>query len=115
MQGVQETHKKIEDFKQSFRDAIAQALEAIPLDGIGVSPLFEKGTPIKATAKMAAEKMVNCKKIMLLTGAGISVASGIPTFRGEGGLWTTRGKRHPKPPVFLYYSSNRFKRNFESD
>lgn len=49
------------------------------------------GSPTKASAKSAAEAISNCKKIMLLTGAGISVASGIPTFRGEGGFWTIRG------------------------
>lgn len=27
------------------------------------------------------------KKILILTGAGISAASGIPTFRGDGGFW----------------------------
>lgn len=52
------------------------------------------GSPIQATAKSAAEAMSKCKKIMLLTGAGISVASGIPTFRGEGGFWTTRGRTY---------------------
>ena len=28
------------------------------------------------------------RRIVVLTGAGISVASGLPTYRGEGGLWT---------------------------
>jgi NAD-dependent SIR2 family protein deacetylase len=32
--------------------------------------------------------MKNNKKIAFLTGAGISVASGLPTFRGAGGIWT---------------------------
>lgn len=27
------------------------------------------------------------KKILILTGAGMSAASGIPTFRGDGGFW----------------------------
>lgn len=29
------------------------------------------------------------RRIVVLTGAGISAASGLPTYRGEGGLWTT--------------------------
>lgn len=27
------------------------------------------------------------KKVLILTGAGISAASGIPTFRGDDGFW----------------------------
>lgn len=29
------------------------------------------------------------KKIVFFTGAGISRESGLPTFRGDGGLWDT--------------------------
>ena len=29
------------------------------------------------------------REIVILTGAGVSVASGLPTYRGTGGLWTT--------------------------
>ena len=36
--------------------------------------------------------MVESKQILFLTGAGLSVASGLPTFRGEGGMWTLRSK-----------------------
>jgi NAD-dependent deacetylase len=35
----------------------------------------------------AAERIAAAKKITALTGAGISVASGIMPFRGKGGLW----------------------------
>jgi len=35
----------------------------------------------------AVERIVAAKKITALTGAGISVASGIMPFRGKGGLW----------------------------
>lgn len=34
-----------------------------------------------------AEDIVTAKKTVALTGAGMSVESGIPTFRGRGGLW----------------------------
>nr|CAA9274450.1 NAD-dependent protein deacetylase of SIR2 family [uncultured Armatimonadetes bacterium] len=30
------------------------------------------------------------RQIVILTGAGVSVASGLPTYRGEGGLWESR-------------------------
>lgn len=33
------------------------------------------------------EKLAECEKIAVLTGAGISAESGVPTFRGAGGLW----------------------------
>ena len=34
-----------------------------------------------------AEKLLDAKKIVFVTGAGISQESGIPTFRGKDGLW----------------------------
>lgn len=37
--------------------------------------------------KKAAQDIVNARRIIALTGAGISVESGIAPFRGKGGLW----------------------------
>jgi len=34
-----------------------------------------------------ADKLKDAKKIVFVTGAGISQESGIPTFRGTDGLW----------------------------
>ncbi len=39
-------------------------------------------------ARALAERTCTGKTLVALTGAGISAESGIPTFRGEGGLWT---------------------------
>ena len=33
------------------------------------------------------EKLSTADNVAVLTGAGISAESGVPTFRGEGGLW----------------------------
>ena len=35
----------------------------------------------------AAEALFRAERCLVLTGAGISLESGIPTFRGPGGLW----------------------------
>ncbi len=37
--------------------------------------------------QQAAATLAACRKAVALTGAGISVESGIPPFRGKGGLW----------------------------
>ncbi len=41
--------------------------------------------------EQAASLIKHSKYVVVMTGAGMSVESGIPTFRGEGGLWTRYG------------------------
>ena len=42
---------------------------------------------IEQDLKEAVKRFASVKKVTALTGAGISVASGIMPFRGKGGLW----------------------------
>ena len=37
--------------------------------------------------QQATESLASARVILVVTGAGISAESGIPTFRGSGGLW----------------------------
>ncbi len=46
----------------------------------------------------AARLLLSARYVMALTGAGVSVESGIPPFRGVGGLWTKYGE----PPADGY-------------
>lgn len=48
--------------------------------------------------EQAARFLVDASYVMAMTGAGISVESGIPPFRGPGGLWTKYGE----PPMNGY-------------
>ncbi len=47
-------------------------------------------------------RLMNARSVVVLTGAGISAASGVPTFRGEGGLWKNyRPEELATPSAFL--------------
>ena len=46
----------------------------------------------------AARCLIDARHAIALTGAGLSVESGIPAFRGPGGLWT----KHGEPPMNGY-------------
>jgi len=51
-----------------------------------------------ASIRQAAQLLLAAEYVTALTGAGISVESGIPPFRGPGGLWTKYGE----PPMDGY-------------
>jgi len=53
---------------------------------------------LDAAIGQAAETLTQSSYCVALTGAGISVESGIPPFRGPGGLWTKYGE----PPMDGY-------------
>lgn len=44
----------------------------------------------EATLDAAAERLAAAAHVFVLTGAGLGVASGLPTFRGIGGFWNDR-------------------------
>jgi NAD-dependent deacetylase len=47
----------------------------------------DRGVPVDDALQKAAELLRRAERIIALTGAGLSVASGIPDFRSPGGLW----------------------------
>ena len=59
---------------------------------------FELTSELDGAIQAAAERVVSARSVVALTGAGLSVESGIPPFRGPGGLWTKYGE----PPLDGY-------------
>ena len=49
----------------------------------------------KQAIESAARLVVESTYVTALVGSGLSAESGIPTFRGQGGLWT----RFSEPPM----------------
>ncbi len=45
--------------------------------------------PLDHAVRALAARLAGSPRITVVTGAGVSAASGIPTFRGAGGLWKT--------------------------
>src|SRR5947208_16361026 len=43
--------------------------------------------PLEDALDRAAEVLRQANRVAVLTGAGVSAESGVPTFRGNGGLW----------------------------
>lgn len=70
-----------------FGDTIDQAVLAIEKSTLVTvaEPGFE---PHRVDAQKVGSMLKDKKKIIFLTGAGISAASGIPTFRGDNGFWS---------------------------
>src|SRR5262245_49270888 len=64
------------------RDADDEILA--PRCDLSLSPTSRSSVSLLETARSLVE---GAERIVVLTGAGISAESGVPTFRGEGGLW----------------------------
>ena len=50
------------------------------------------GEALEQAVEQAARLIVGSRHVVALVGAGLSVESGIPPFRGPGGLWTKYGE-----------------------
>jgi NAD-dependent deacetylase len=61
------------------------------------------GTACNTIHAAAASLIRSARHLTAFTGAGISVESGIPPFRGEGGLWSKYEPRMLELSYFLMH------------
>ena len=67
-------------------------------------------TGFSEAIEVLSDRMAGCDKCVVFTGAGISTESGIPDFRGPGGIWTKYDPRDFTYQKFLASEENRRKR-----
>lgn len=87
---ISDLDRKWKEFQAAFDNlgkAFAEKM-ALALTGGKHGVDYYTHKPQAVTPKEAAKFLVGKKKIMIVTGAGLSAASGIPTFRGDNGFWS---------------------------
>lgn len=61
--------------------------------------MTDTGALDPADLDRAAERLATARRIVILTGAGVSAESGIPTFRGADGLWKNHAAEDLATPL----------------
>ncbi len=120
MEGVKSIEKRWQEFQDAFDQLNKQMINNIA-EALGKSDLTDdtevnhRLISIKDCAKMISS--AECRNIVVLTGAGISVESGIPTYRDDNGYWT-KGSENYRPQEIAtraFFDKNpteQWKRNF---
>jgi len=110
----EELEKKWQEFQDSFKQMTTQLISNIAanlhaeqrnlkqhgeqpefsLEGLSFQETIYEHEPIKIP--QAVKEIQKAKQIVVLTGAGVSVSSGIPTYRGNDGIWKM-GSSNYKP------------------
>jgi len=87
--------------------AHAAVVDGRPTPRIKIELLSETSIDVSRTAAESVEtagaRLRAARRIVALTGAGISAESGVPTFRGPGGLWRQyRAEDLATPEAFAF-------------
>merc|ERR1719253_539410 len=103
--GSDDLDAKFQKFKDMF-DQMNKAFIANLAGALGTSvpgPKAPKLAPETTSLLQVAQLLRHARKVCVLTGAGVSAESGIPTFRGADGYWTI-GSENYRPQDMATYA-----------
>jgi NAD-dependent deacetylase len=98
MDGIKNTERKFKEFQQAYDKLLTGCLTSAlaGMSGGDVEPvetLQEKyGKPRGSDLEEAAFRLSECRSIVFIVGAGVSVESGVPTYKGNDEKWEIDGK-----------------------
>lgn len=95
-------------FGESINKGFVAPIERIEMTNFLINEQALFHMELERKIREAAEILANAKHAVVFTGAGISAESGIPTFRGEDGLW----KKYDPEEVASIYGFRRNPRAF---
>ena len=105
---VNELSMSIESMEKQFADIDAKFMENLTFlmgSGLKTESAYSHSVQV-VSPKEAAKHMLGRKNITVLTGAGISVASGIPTFCSQdGAVWKQKSYGGEMEPTKILTSS----------
>ncbi|CAJ1328801.1 unnamed protein product [Effrenium voratum] len=92
--------EKWEEFKAKFDSLSRKLVESVGAAfGGGASGLRPSA---EISVARVAQTLRRAQNLVVLTGAGISAESGIPTFRGADGFWTATWEKYNEMPAELW-------------
>jgi mono-ADP-ribosyltransferase sirtuin 6 len=74
----------------------ASRLSVYPNKGVCGLPERFDSKRVQASKIKQLARLMKQKNVVVLTGAGISTAAGVPDFRGPNGVWTNEGKKRKR-------------------
>merc|ERR550537_1494076 len=102
---------KWDALKTAFDDMNKKMIEniaaALVEEGVVKTEGVEENN-VEVSRAEACKIIVGASRLVILTGAGISLASGLPTYRGKGGIWRVKGITETPQEVatMAYYRKN---------
>ena len=82
IEGIRDTEKKYEEYKEAFGAAMKRALEQAFGDNENIEDLkAAHGLPVISNVKDVVKVLKDCRKIAIITGAGVSAESGVFTYK----------------------------------
>eukprot|EP00892_Ulva_mutabilis_P007832 jgi/Ulvmu1/5420/UM022_0215.1 len=82
--------------KLSYRDDVG---------AVGQKEYVDDGEVVEVKCQELAQLLMSSRKTIIMTGAGISTACGIPDFRGPNGVWTCQKHGRPLPKLDTTFAS----------